>query len=78
MKDCPGLVSSSIRVRYSRRQQTDHRYLQAKYELTFNDEDEIDFNVLGTPRFHVIGTPHFRPTFELHQVEGIDLGFPFH
>ena len=39
----PGLASSSMSVRYSRRQQAYHRYLQVKHELAFNDEDEFDF-----------------------------------
>ena len=38
-----------------RRQQADHKYLQAKYELAFNDEDEIDFNFQAMRRPMIIG-----------------------
>ena len=38
-----------MRVRFSRRQQADHRYLQAKYELAFIDEDEIDSSIGHVP-----------------------------
>ena len=38
-----------------RRRQADYRYLQAKYELTLNDEDEIDFNIQAMRRPMIIG-----------------------
>ena len=38
-----------------RRRQADYRYLQAKYELTLNDEDEIDFNIQAMRRPMIVG-----------------------
>jgi len=39
-----------------RRRQEDYRFVQAKYELALNDEDEIDFNIQAMRRPMIIGT----------------------
>jgi hypothetical protein len=46
---------SKVLIGMRRRRQADYRYLQAKYELTLNDEDEIDFNIQAMRRPMIIG-----------------------